>query len=190
MLVFWFWWEIVLMLHMYLMYNTVVPLCQFFGCGGKMFSKWEQLLISYEQFLKKISYWVALLWSASWCVYFVRSNTLLLCIFLSYIFCFYRTDLQAEVQIRMLLKDKYAKSCQNANTGNHTMISCTQFLRKILLWFIYFTETTPQPRYVSHMIQTFCYCISLYCIVWIYNLTVTIVSQKYQELLVQVEISE
>ncbi len=38
---------------MYLVYNTVVQLCQFFGCGGKYFSKWEHLLISYEQFLQK-----------------------------------------------------------------------------------------------------------------------------------------
>jgi hypothetical protein len=35
----------------------------------------------------------------------------------------YRTDPQVEVQIRILLKDKYVKSCQNANTSNHTLIS-------------------------------------------------------------------
>jgi hypothetical protein len=70
------------------------------------------------------------------------------------------------------------------------MIFCTQFLRKILIGFLYFIETTCQPRYVSHKIQTFCYCIFFSCIIWIYSLTVTIVSQKYQELLVQVEISE
>ncbi len=70
------------------------------------------------------------------------------------------------------------------------MISCTQFLRKIPIGFLYFTETTHQPRYVSHMIQTIYYCVSLSCIVWIYNLTITIVSQKYQELSVQIEISE
>ncbi len=34
-LVFWFWREKFLVLHMYLVYNTVVRLCQFFGCGGK-----------------------------------------------------------------------------------------------------------------------------------------------------------
>ncbi len=37
-LVFWFWREIVFDLHTYLVYNTVVQLCQFFGCGGKEFS--------------------------------------------------------------------------------------------------------------------------------------------------------
>jgi hypothetical protein len=72
----------------------------------------------------------------------------------------------------------------------HTPVSCTQFLRKNLIGFLYFTETTCPPRCVSHMIQTFYYCISLSCIVWIYNLTVTIISQRYQELSVQVEISE
>jgi hypothetical protein len=52
------------------------------------------------------------------------------------------TDPQVEVQIRTLLKDKYMKLCQNANTGNHTMISCTQFLRNFLIEFLYFTEIT------------------------------------------------
>jgi hypothetical protein len=63
-------------------------------------------------------------------------------------------------------------------------------LRKILIEFLYFTETTCRPRYISHMIQTFYYCISLSCNVWIYSLTITIVSQKYRELSLQVEISE
>ncbi len=55
---------------------------------------------------------------------------LLFCIF--FLYC---TDPQVEVQIRIILKDKYVKLCQNANTGNHTMISCTQFLRKFFLVF-------------------------------------------------------
>ncbi len=49
----------------------------------------------------------------------------------------------------------------------------------MLIGFLYFTETTCQPRYVYHKIQTFYYCVSLSCIVQIYNLTVTIVFQKY-----------
>ncbi len=81
----------------------------------------------------KKSYWVTLLWSTSRCVYFIRPNTLLLSIFLFCIFLLYHTDPQVEVQIRILRKDKYVKSCQNANTGNCTMISCTQFLRKLLI---------------------------------------------------------
>ncbi len=47
---------------------------------------------------------------------FIRPNTLLLCIFLFCIFLLYRTDPQVEVQIRILLKDKYRKS------GNPTLI--------------------------------------------------------------------
>ncbi len=73
----------------------------------------------------KKSYWVTLLWSNSQCVYFVRPNILLLCIFLFCIFLLYRTYLQVEGQIRILLKDKYVKSWQNANTSNHTLISWT-----------------------------------------------------------------
>ncbi len=38
---------------------------------------------------------------------FTRSNTLLHCNFLFCMFLLYRTDLQVEVQIRILLKDKY-----------------------------------------------------------------------------------
>ncbi len=38
---------------------------------------------------------------------FIRSNTLLHCNFLFCIFLLYSTDLQNEVQIRILLKDKY-----------------------------------------------------------------------------------
>jgi hypothetical protein len=44
------------------------------------------------------------------------------------------------------------------------------------------------PTYNSHAIQTLYYCVSLSCIVWIHNLTITIFSQKYQELSVQLEI--
>ncbi len=57
----------------------------------------------------KKSYWVTLLWSDSRCVYFIRPNTLLLCIFLFCIFLLYCADPQVEVQIRISLKDKYLK---------------------------------------------------------------------------------
>ncbi len=45
-------------------------------------------------------------------MYFIRPNTLLLCIFLCCMFLLYRADTQVEVQIRILLKDKYRKLCQ------------------------------------------------------------------------------
>jgi hypothetical protein len=62
-------------------------------------------------------------------------------------------------------------------------------LRKILIEF-FFQKQLAYQRYISHEIQTFYYCIALFCIVWIYNLTVMIISQKYRELSLQVEISE
>ncbi len=68
-------------------------------------------------------------------VYFIRPNTFLLCIFLFCIILLYRADPQVEVQIRILLMNKYMKLCQNANTGNHTLISQT-----MLIGFLYFRE--------------------------------------------------
>ncbi len=196
MLVFLFWREIVFGV-------TYVLSVQYTCAVVSVFWLWQEIVLWWEIVLKmrtpfdflwavstKKSYWVTLLWSTSRCVYFLSPNTLLLCIFLFCIFFLYRTDPQVEVQIRILLKDKYVKSCQNANTGNHTLTSSTQFLRKNLIGFLNFTKTTHQPRYVSHEIQSFYYCISLSCIVWIYNLTVTILSQKYPELSLQLEISE
>ncbi len=101
---FWFWQEIVLTFRTYLVYKTVVRLCQLFGCGRKFLSKQEHIST-------KKSYWVTLLWSDSRCVY-KRPNTLLLCIFLFCIFLLYRKDVQVVVQNRILLKDKYRKLCQ------------------------------------------------------------------------------
>ncbi len=40
---------------------------------------------------------------------------------------------------------------------------------------------------IDNDMPTFCYCVSLSCFVWIYNLTVMIISQKYRELSMQVE---
>jgi hypothetical protein len=147
-LVFWFWQEIV--------FGVTFILGVQYTCGVvSVFWLWREIVLWQEIDLKmrtpfdfpwavstKKSYWVILLWSASRCVYFVRSNTLLLIIFLFCIFLLYHTDSQVEVQIRILLKDKYVKLCQNANTGNHTMISYTEFLRKLLIGFLYLTETT------------------------------------------------
>ncbi len=147
-LVFWFWQEIVFGV-------TYVLNVQYSCVVVSIFCLWQEIVFWQERVLKmrthfdflwafstKKSYWVTLLWSASQCVYFVRPYTLLLSIFLFCIFLLYRTDPQVEVQIRILLKNKYVKLCQNANTSNHTMISCTQFLRTLLIGFLYFTETT------------------------------------------------
>jgi hypothetical protein len=139
---FWFWQEI--------NFDVTYVLSVQYSCAVvSVFWLWGEIVLNLRtpfDFLWEVSlknsYWVTLLWSASRYVYFVRPNALLLCIFLFCTFILYRTDPQVEVQIRILLKDKYVKSCQNANTGNHTMISCPQFLRKILIGFLYFTETT------------------------------------------------
>jgi hypothetical protein len=188
---FWFWREIV--------FGVTYVLSVQYSCAVvSVFWLWREIVLKMRTpfgFLwavsTKKSYWgVTLLWYASRCVYFARPNTLLLCIFLFWIFLLYCTDPQVEVQIRILLKDKYVKSCQNANHGNHTMISCTQFLRIFFLGFFILQKQLANQRYISHEIRTFFYCIALSCIVWICNLTLTIVSQKYQEFSLQVEISE
>ncbi len=153
MLVFWFWWEIVFGVTYVLSVQYSCAVVSVSWLWGEKISKWEHLLNSY---------WVTLLWSASRSVYFIRPNTLLLCIFLFCTFLLYHTDPQVKVHIRILLKDKYVKSCQNANTdpqvevhirillkdkyvklcqnantGNHTLIPWT-----MLIGFLYFRETT------------------------------------------------
>ncbi len=112
MLVFWFWWEIVFGI-------TYVLSVQYTTCAVvSVFWLWQEIVLWREIVLKlrtpfdflwavstKKNYWVTLLWSDSGCVYFVRPNTLLLCIFLFCIFPLYHTDPQVEVQIRILLKE-------------------------------------------------------------------------------------
>ncbi len=140
-LVFWFWQEI----GFGVTYYTYLVLSVQYSCAVvSVFLMWWEIVLKMStcfNFLwavsTKNSYWVTLLWSASRCVCFVRPNTLLLCIFLFCIFFLYRTDQQVEVQTRILLKDKYRKLCQNANTGNRTMISWT-----MLIGFLNFRETT------------------------------------------------
>jgi hypothetical protein len=94
---------------MYLVYNTVVRCVSFFVVAGNC-SQIE------NTFLQKILLG-CFLWFASRCVFFIRPNTLLLCISLFCIFLLYHTDPQVEVQIRILLRDKYRKSCQKCEHG-------------------------------------------------------------------------
>jgi hypothetical protein len=110
-LVFWFWRESVFGV-------TYILSVQYSCVVVSVFWLWREIVLLREIVLKmrtpfdflwavstKKSYWVTLLWSNSRCVYFVRPNTLLLCIFLFCIFFLYRTDPQVEVQIRILLKE-------------------------------------------------------------------------------------
>ncbi len=75
-----------------------------------------------------------------------------------------------------LLYNTVVRLCQFFGCGEKEIL-CD--LRKILIGFLYFRETTCQSKCVSHKIRTFYYCVSLSCIIQIYILTVTIISQKY-----------
>ncbi len=106
-LVFWFWREILFGI-------TYVFSIQYTCAVVSVFWLWQEIVLWREIVLKmrtpfdflwavstKKTYWVTLLWSNSWCVYFVRPNTLFLCIFLFCIFLLYSSDLQVEVKIRI-----------------------------------------------------------------------------------------
>ncbi len=127
-LVFWFWWEIVLV-RMYLVFNTVVRLCQFFGCNGKanlvqifllnlriFFSYFllcmDLQLYSHNCFLKisrtlfdflNNTYWVSFFWRNNSLifrtgVFLFLRNTLLL----HFLSPYSRTERQTESQIHSL----------------------------------------------------------------------------------------
>ena len=83
---------------MYLVYNTVVLLCQFFGNVGN--SSQNENMFLQKKLIGLLNYD-----PLAQCVYFIRPNTLLLCIFLFCILLLYRADSQVEVQIRILLQD-------------------------------------------------------------------------------------
>ncbi len=128
MLVFWFWWET--------RFGITYILSVIYSCGVvSVFLLWREMILWWEKVLKtrtpfdflwaastKNSHWVSLLWSDSRCVYFIRTNTLLLCIFLFCIFLLYRADPQVEVQIRILLR---------INIGNRVKMQTLA----ITLWF-------------------------------------------------------
>ncbi len=102
---------------------------------------------------------------------FIRPNTLLLCIFLFCIFLLYHTDLLIEVRIRILLKNKYKNPCQKC--------------KHLQSHFDFLKNAYPVSLFLRNNLRakiSFCNCVSLSCFVWIYNHTVTIVTQKYQEL--------
>ncbi len=103
---------------MYLEYNTIVVLCQFFSPGGKqlltlrtylvyktvvglcqVFWLWQEIVLKMRtRFYKKILLGYFIMIRQPMCV-FIRPNTLLLCIFLFWIFLLYRTDSHVEVQV-------------------------------------------------------------------------------------------
>jgi hypothetical protein len=139
---------------------------------------------------------------------FIRSNTLLHCNFLFCIFLLYRTDLQVEVQIRILLKDKYEivskmqtpaitlwfpGKCQShffIIEKQHINLCIKRFQHSICISLIW-TKTNTEISFSFWL--TLFYSISsdlryfLKNIKTFYSLTVAIVSQKYRELSMQVE---
>jgi hypothetical protein len=68
----------------------------FLVVAGNSSQNEKNLLISYEQFLRR-NFIGLLYYDPLADVYFVRPNTLLLCIFLFCVFLLYRTDPQVEV---------------------------------------------------------------------------------------------
>ncbi len=145
--VLWFWWEIFFRV-------TYVLSVQYSCAVVSVFWLWREIVLKEHVSMKK-SYRVTLLWFASRCVFFIRPNTLLLCIFLFCIFFFYRADPQVEVQIRILLKDKYVKLCQKCKHRQ----SHFDFLNNAD-WVFFILE-----KYISHKIRTFYYCVSFSCII-------------------------
>ncbi len=105
-LVFWFWRKIV--------FGVTYVLSVQFRCAvvSVFWLWWEIDLKMRTHFYKKILLGYFIMISNSRCVYLIRPNTLLLCIFLFCIFLLYCADSQVEVQIRILLKDKYRIPCQ------------------------------------------------------------------------------
>ncbi len=104
-LVFWFWQEIVFDV-------TYVISVQCSCAVVSVFWLWREIVLKMRtRFYKKnlLGYFIMI--RQPMCV-FIRSNTLLLSIFLFCIFLLYRSDLPVESQIRILLTDKYKKSCQ------------------------------------------------------------------------------
>ncbi len=133
---------------MYLEYNTVVVLCQFFWFQREIvfgvtyvfrvqysctvvsvFWLWREIVFKMRtRFYKKIllGYFFMIRQPMS---VFIRPNTLLLCITQFCIFLLYRPDPQVEVQIRILLKNKY----EIVYTGNPTLISQKMASQNIFL---------------------------------------------------------
>ncbi len=114
MLVFLFWREIVFGITYVLsvQYTCAVSCVSFLVMAGNSVvvgnssqnenTFWFPMSSFYKKNLKGLLYYDLI---ADMCTYFVRPNSLLLCIFLFWIFLLYCTDPQVEVRIRILLKE-------------------------------------------------------------------------------------
>ncbi len=129
-LVFWFWRDIV--------FGATYVLSLQYSCAVmSVFWLWQEIVLKMRsRFYKKI-YWVTLFWSDSRCVYFIRPNTLLLCIFLFvYFSCttqIHKLKFKSEYYLRINIE--IVSKCEHQQS--HTLISWT-----MLIGFLYFRETT------------------------------------------------
>ncbi len=98
-LVFWFLREIVFDI-------TYVLIVQYICAVVSFYWLWREIVLKMRTRFNKIILLGYFIKIQNQCEY-IRSNTLSHCTFLFCIFLLYRTDLQVEVQIRILLKDKY-----------------------------------------------------------------------------------
>jgi hypothetical protein len=126
-LFFWFWWEIVVGV-------TYVFRVQYSFLVVSVFWLWREIVLKMRTcFYKKILLGYFFYDPLADVCFFIRPNTLLLCNTLICIFLLYCTDPQVEIQIRILLKDKYGI----VYTSNPTLIS-----QKMNIQFLFFKETT------------------------------------------------
>ncbi len=88
---------------------------------------------------------------------FIRPNTLLLCIFLFFIFLLYPTDSHVEVQIRILLKNKYKKSCQKCKH----LQSHFDFLKNAYPVFFFFEKQLASQNNFLLLCVAFFLCMDL-----------------------------
>ncbi len=150
----------------------VVLLCPFLVLAGNRF--WLFILLMYLEYNTGVVLYCGhflVLAGNSFCCYVRTQCTIQLCSCVSFLVV-------------------AGNNSQNENTFLQKNLIGLFYCDPLLIGFLYFRETTLQPRYVSCKIQTFYYCISLSYIIWIYILTITTVSQKYQDLSVQIEIGE
>ncbi len=123
-IVFWFWREIVFYVAYLLRVQYSYAVVSVFWLRQGMYLKTRTPFDFLWAVSMKKSYWITLLWSASQCVYFVRSK---------HSFTLYLSTLYLSfVPYRSI---NSLSLCQNSNTSNHTLVSCTQVLRIFLLGF-------------------------------------------------------
>ncbi len=172
-----------------------------------VFWLWREIVLKMRTRFYKKKYWVALLWCASRCEYFIRPNTLLLCIFLFCIFLLYwqihKLKFKSEYYLRInmwnCVKTQtpaitlwFPEQCllgffileKQLASQNAFLIRSKLFITAYLFLVLY--RSTSLLSCFSKMSRPFCASRYWWIIVVFLqsnSLTITIVSQKYRELL-------